>query len=185
MATLIHELAHALCELDRQRDDPALTYAEEELVVESVAYAVTGAAGLDVRLLGSLPGVLGGDGAARDDRADGGADRPPRQADRGRPRDGRELRVSLASPRGRSHGLSRRPPTSAGRTRTRARDALTKVFGPLREKTGALRSDAVASPSDGQQQRRAGVLVLDGNGCGAAADRVPAGARCSFISGVS
>jgi hypothetical protein len=48
VATLIHELAHALCELDRQRDDPALTYAEEELVVESVAHAVTGAAGLDV-----------------------------------------------------------------------------------------------------------------------------------------
>jgi hypothetical protein len=47
-ATLIHELAHALVRCDRQPEDPALSYAEEELVVESVAYTVCGACGLDV-----------------------------------------------------------------------------------------------------------------------------------------
>ena len=46
-ATLIHELAHALVRCDRQPEDPALSYAEEELVVESVAYTVCGACGLD------------------------------------------------------------------------------------------------------------------------------------------
>jgi hypothetical protein len=34
LATLVHELAHALRQLDRQDGDPALSYAEEELVVE-------------------------------------------------------------------------------------------------------------------------------------------------------
>lgn len=48
VATLIHELAHALLRHDREDGDPALSYAEEELVVESVAYTVCGAAGLDV-----------------------------------------------------------------------------------------------------------------------------------------
>ena len=48
VATLIHELAHVLVERDRRDEDPALSYAEEELVVESIAYTVTGAAGLDV-----------------------------------------------------------------------------------------------------------------------------------------
>lgn len=48
VAVLIHELAHALIRLDRQEDDPALSYAQEELVVESVAYTVCGACGLDV-----------------------------------------------------------------------------------------------------------------------------------------
>ncbi len=46
-ATLIHELAHALVRHDRQPEDAALSYAEEELVVESVAYTVCGACGLD------------------------------------------------------------------------------------------------------------------------------------------
>jgi len=46
-ATLIHELAHALVRHDRQPEDAALSYAEEELVVESVAYTVCGAFGLD------------------------------------------------------------------------------------------------------------------------------------------
>lgn len=46
--TLIHELSHALLRLDRREDDPELSYAEEELVVESIAYTVCGSAGLDV-----------------------------------------------------------------------------------------------------------------------------------------
>lgn len=45
--TLVHEIAHALVRADRQDDDPQLTYAQEELVVESVAYSVTGTLGLD------------------------------------------------------------------------------------------------------------------------------------------
>jgi len=45
--TLIHELAHALLRAEPSEDDPALEQAAEELVVESVAYAVCGALGLD------------------------------------------------------------------------------------------------------------------------------------------
>jgi antirestriction protein ArdC len=45
--TAIHELAHALMRLDRRDEDPSLSYAEEELVVETVAYTVTGALGID------------------------------------------------------------------------------------------------------------------------------------------
>ena len=48
VATLVHELAHALVDVDRQDDDPALDYAQEELVVESVAYTVCGSLGLDI-----------------------------------------------------------------------------------------------------------------------------------------
>lgn len=48
VATLIHELAHALVRSDRRPEDPTLSYAQEELVVESVAYTVCGACGLDV-----------------------------------------------------------------------------------------------------------------------------------------
>jgi antirestriction protein ArdC len=47
IAALIHELAHALVKVDRGDGDPQLSYAAEELVVESVAYSVTAAAGLD------------------------------------------------------------------------------------------------------------------------------------------
>ncbi|MCW2953211.1 MAG: hypothetical protein JWQ48_2381 [Conexibacter sp.] len=47
VGTLVHELAHALVRADRRDDDPSLSYAEEELVVESVAYTVCGSAGLD------------------------------------------------------------------------------------------------------------------------------------------
>ena len=46
--TLIHELAHALVRLDRREDDPALTYAEEEVVVECVAFTVCSGLGFDV-----------------------------------------------------------------------------------------------------------------------------------------
>jgi antirestriction protein ArdC len=45
--TLIHELAHALLRAEPSEDDPELARAEEELVVESVAYTVCGALGLD------------------------------------------------------------------------------------------------------------------------------------------
>jgi antirestriction protein ArdC len=45
--TLIHELAHALLRAEACEDDPALEHAAEELVVESVAYTVCGALGLD------------------------------------------------------------------------------------------------------------------------------------------
>lgn len=44
----MHELAHALVRVDRDDDDPALDYAEEELVVESVAYTVCGSLDLDI-----------------------------------------------------------------------------------------------------------------------------------------
>jgi hypothetical protein len=45
--TLVHELAHAL--LAAEPDDPtSLDYAQEELVVESVTYTVSGALGLQV-----------------------------------------------------------------------------------------------------------------------------------------
>lgn len=45
--TLIHELSHALLRAEPAEDDPKLTRAAEELVVESVAYTVCGALGLD------------------------------------------------------------------------------------------------------------------------------------------
>jgi antirestriction protein ArdC len=47
LSTLIHELAHALVRLEHQQDDPRLSYAEEEVVVESVAYSVCASVGLD------------------------------------------------------------------------------------------------------------------------------------------
>jgi antirestriction protein ArdC len=47
VATLVHELAHALCRAERRPDDPKLAYGEEEVVVECVAYSVCAAAGLD------------------------------------------------------------------------------------------------------------------------------------------
>jgi hypothetical protein len=46
-AALVHELAHALVGLDHHDDYPALTYAAEELVAESVALTVCGFLGLD------------------------------------------------------------------------------------------------------------------------------------------
>jgi antirestriction protein ArdC len=47
IATLIHETAHMLVRKDKLNDDPEMTYAEEELVVESVAMSVCGSLGLD------------------------------------------------------------------------------------------------------------------------------------------
>jgi len=43
----IHELAHALVRHDHQDDDPRLTYAEEEVIAEAVAYTVCSTVGLD------------------------------------------------------------------------------------------------------------------------------------------
>lgn len=45
---LVHELAHALVRADKDKDDPALSYAQEELVVESVALSVCGTLGFDI-----------------------------------------------------------------------------------------------------------------------------------------
>ena len=43
------QLERARCEkAERGDDDPELSYAEEELVVESIAYTVCGSVGLDV-----------------------------------------------------------------------------------------------------------------------------------------
>lgn len=47
--TLIHETAHALLRADRREGDPRLDRAEEELIVESIAYTVCGALGLDTK----------------------------------------------------------------------------------------------------------------------------------------
>jgi antirestriction protein ArdC len=44
--TLVHELAHALIHLT-DRDGPDLSYAEEEIVVESIAFSVVGGLGID------------------------------------------------------------------------------------------------------------------------------------------
>ena len=43
----IHELAHALVRHDHSDDDPKLTYAEEEVIAEAVAYSVCSTVGLD------------------------------------------------------------------------------------------------------------------------------------------
>jgi antirestriction protein ArdC len=45
--TLVHELSHMLLRIEREDDDLELTYTEEELVVESIAFTVCGSLGLD------------------------------------------------------------------------------------------------------------------------------------------
>jgi hypothetical protein len=45
--TLLHELAHALVRRGREEGDPDLTYTEEEIVVECVAFTVCSTAGFD------------------------------------------------------------------------------------------------------------------------------------------
>jgi antirestriction protein ArdC len=47
VSVLVHELAHGLVRIDRRDDDPKLGYAEEEVVVESVAWSVCASLGLD------------------------------------------------------------------------------------------------------------------------------------------
>ncbi|MCW2992578.1 MAG: hypothetical protein JWQ18_73, partial [Conexibacter sp.] len=44
--TLVHELGHMLFRVEREEDDLELTYSEEELVVESIAFTVCGSLGL-------------------------------------------------------------------------------------------------------------------------------------------
>jgi hypothetical protein len=47
VTALVHELAHALVDVDHEEDDPPLDYATGELVAESVAHIVCGFLGLD------------------------------------------------------------------------------------------------------------------------------------------
>jgi antirestriction protein ArdC len=47
VSILVHELAHALVRRDRREGDPSLSYSEEEVVVEAVAYCVCAGLGLD------------------------------------------------------------------------------------------------------------------------------------------
>jgi len=47
VATLVHEISHALVRAERLAEDPALDYASEELAVETVAYCVCAGLGLD------------------------------------------------------------------------------------------------------------------------------------------
>jgi antirestriction protein ArdC len=47
VSVLVHELAHALVQIERREGDPKLGYAEEEVVVESVAWSVCASLGLD------------------------------------------------------------------------------------------------------------------------------------------
>jgi N-terminal domain of anti-restriction factor ArdC len=56
--TLLHELSHALVRCDRTEDDPDLGYAEEEAVVECVAFGVCSAVGFDTSGY-SVPYVAG------------------------------------------------------------------------------------------------------------------------------
>jgi antirestriction protein ArdC len=56
--TAVHELAHALVRSDREDDDPQLSYAEEEVVVECVAFGVCASIGLDTSAY-SVPYMAG------------------------------------------------------------------------------------------------------------------------------
>lgn len=47
VATLVHELAHALVRADRRDEDPQLDYHSEEVVVECVSFCVCASLGLD------------------------------------------------------------------------------------------------------------------------------------------
>jgi antirestriction protein ArdC len=47
VSVAVHELAHALVGIEKRDDDPTLSYAEEEVVVECVAYSVCSTVGLD------------------------------------------------------------------------------------------------------------------------------------------
>jgi antirestriction protein ArdC len=56
--TLLHELAHALLDREREDDDPVFTYLEEEVVVECIAFSVCSSAGFDTSGF-SVPYVAG------------------------------------------------------------------------------------------------------------------------------
>lgn len=73
VSTLIHELAHALVAADRRDEDQRLTYAQEEVVAETVAFSVCSGLGFDtsgesVPYVASYAGVAGVD-AIRDHAA--------------------------------------------------------------------------------------------------------------------
>jgi hypothetical protein len=62
VSTAVHEGSHALLDADRDDDDPKLTYPQEEVVVECVAFSVCSTLGLDTSA-SSVPYVAGwGDG---------------------------------------------------------------------------------------------------------------------------
>jgi antirestriction protein ArdC len=65
VSILIHELSHALVRREHREGDPKLTYGEEEVVVEAVAYCVCAGLGLDTGGV-AVPYVAGwgGEGAA-------------------------------------------------------------------------------------------------------------------------
>ena len=92
VATTVHELAHALVRCERREEDPSLSYAEEEVVVECVAFTVCSTLGLDTGG-SSVPYVASwGSGeeieryAALIDRLAGGSSRSPWIASRRRGR---------------------------------------------------------------------------------------------------
>jgi hypothetical protein len=62
--TLVHELGHALLRLEPPDGELSLSYSEEELVVESIAYAVCGSLGLDTTGY-SIPYLASGSEGAR------------------------------------------------------------------------------------------------------------------------
>jgi antirestriction protein ArdC len=65
IATLVHELSHALVRADREEGDPALDYAQEEVLVETVAFCVCASMGLDTGGA-SVPYVAGWAGGDSD-----------------------------------------------------------------------------------------------------------------------
>jgi antirestriction protein ArdC len=67
--TLVHELAHLLIRCDRRLDDPKLTYAAEEVVVECVSYSVCAGLGLDTSG-DSVPYLTGWGGEQAGDQID-------------------------------------------------------------------------------------------------------------------
>ena len=62
IATTVHEISHAIVGLERDEDGPRLTYAEEEVVVECVAYSVCSTLGLDTSKSSTTYMATWGDG---------------------------------------------------------------------------------------------------------------------------
>jgi antirestriction protein ArdC len=56
--TLVHELGHMLFRVEREEHDLELSYSEEELVVESIAFTVCGSLALDTAAF-SIPYLAG------------------------------------------------------------------------------------------------------------------------------
>jgi hypothetical protein len=82
--TMIHELSHMLLRVEREEDDLELTYSEEELVVESIAFhGLRESRPRHVRFLDPVPGFVGAAGVDGDDRARRRDGRSRGKADRG------------------------------------------------------------------------------------------------------